>query len=112
MGDYSRDESIFGFSEPVARIAAAAILLVAITVVLSSLPEKSSEWAGYREIIRKFYLLPILLSALWFGARGAASSTAFATLMCGGLAANDWPAELSSQIAQVGEVAVFWLVGA
>lgn len=112
MGDYSREESIFGFSGPAARIVASAILLVAITVALSSLPEKSSEWIRSREIIRKLYLFPILLSAMWFGARGAASSTVFATLVCGGLAGNAWPAEVSSQVERVGEVAVFWLVGA
>jgi putative nucleotidyltransferase with HDIG domain len=112
MGEYSREESIFGFSGPVARIAAAGILLVAITVVLYSLPEKSSEWIRSREMIRKLYLFPILLSAMWFGARGAASSTMFATLVCGGLAGNAWPAEVSSQVERVGEVAVFWLVGA
>jgi putative nucleotidyltransferase with HDIG domain len=111
MGEYSREESIFGFSGPAARIAAAAILLVAITVVLYSLPEKSSEWIRSREVIRKLYLCPILLSAMWFGARGAASSTVFATLVCGGLAGNAWPAEVSSQVERVGEVAVFWLVG-
>lgn len=77
MGDYSLEESIFGFSGPAARIAAAAILL----------------------------------SSMWFGASGAFSSTAFATLVCGGLAGNEWPAEVSSQIGRVGEVAVFWLVG-
>ena len=112
MGDYSREESIFGFSGPVARIAAAAILLVAITVVLISLPEKSSEWIRSREMIRKLYLFPILLSAMWFGARGAASSTVFATFVCAGLGGNAWPAEVSSQVERVGEVAVFWLVGA
>ncbi len=112
MGEYSREESIFGFSGPVARVVTVAILLVAVSVVLYSLPEKSSGWVGSREIIRKFYLLPILLSAMWFGARGAASSTAFATLVCAGLAGNDWPSEVSSQIGRVGEVAVFWLVGA
>lgn len=111
MGDYSREESIFGFSGPVARIAAAAILLVAITVVLFSIPEKSSEWLRSREVIRKLYLCPILLAALWFGARGAASSTMFATLVCGGLAGIAWPAEVSSQVVQVGDVAIFWLVG-
>jgi putative nucleotidyltransferase with HDIG domain len=111
MGDYSREETIFGFSGPTARIVAAAILLVATSVVLYSLPEKSFEGIGSREIVRKLYLLPILLCAMWFGARGAASSTAFATLVCGGLASNDWPAEISSQIGRVGEVAVFWLVG-
>jgi putative nucleotidyltransferase with HDIG domain len=62
-------------------------------------------------VIRKLYLIPILLSAMWFGARGAASSTVFATLVCGGLAGIAWPAEVSSQVERVGEVAVFWLVG-
>jgi putative nucleotidyltransferase with HDIG domain len=111
MGDYSREESIFGYSGPVARMAAVAILLVAISVVLYSLPERSSEWIGSREILRKFYLLPILLSAMWFGGRGAISSTVVAMLVCGGLAGSDWPTEVSSQVARVGEVAVFWLVG-
>lgn len=37
MGDYSREESIFGFSGPVTRIVAAAILLVAITVALTKI---------------------------------------------------------------------------
>ena len=111
MGDYSREESIFGFSGPVARFAAAAVLLAAITVALYALPEKSSEWIRSREMIRKLYLIPILLSAMWFGARGAAFSTLFATLVCGGLAGNVWPAEVSSQVERVGEVAVLWLVG-
>jgi putative nucleotidyltransferase with HDIG domain len=112
MGDYSREESIFGFSGPAARIVAAAILLVAITVALSSLPEKSSEWLRSREMIRKLYLFPILLSAMWFGARGAASSTVFASLVCGGLVGNAWPEGVPSQVERIGEVAVFWLVGA
>ena len=112
MGDYSREESIFGFSGPVARIVGAAILMAAITVALYSLPEKSSEWIRSREMIRKLYLIPILLSAMWFGGRGAAFSTVFATLVCGGLAGIAWPAEVSSQVERVGEVAVFWLVGA
>ena len=111
MGEYSREESIFGFSGPMARILAAAILLFAITVALYSLPEKSSEWIRSREMIRKLYLFPILLSAMWFGARGSAFSTAFATIVCVGLAGNAWPVEVSSQVERVGEVAVFWLVG-
>jgi len=111
MGDYSREETIFGFSGPVARLVAAAILLVAITVALYSLPEKSSEWVRSREIIRKLFLLPILLSAMWFGSRGAAFSSVFATFVCAALAVNAWPGEVSSQVEVVGEVAVFWLVG-
>ncbi len=112
MGEYSREESIFGFSGPEARILANAILLIAITVFLYSLPETSSEWIRSREMIRKLYLFPILLSAMWFGVRGAVVSTVFATVVCGGLAGNGWPAEVSPQVERVGEVAVFWLVGA
>jgi len=113
MGEYSREESIFGFSGPASRIVGAAILMVAITIALYSLPEKSSEWLRSREMIRKLFLFPILLSAMWFGSRGAASSTTYATLVCvGGLAGNSWPAEVSSQVERIGEVGVFWLVGA
>jgi len=112
MDGYTREESIFGFSGPAARIIATAILLAAITVALTSLPEKSTEWLRSREMIRKLYLFPILLSSMWFGARGAASSTTFATLVCGGLAGNSWPAEIASQVERIGEVGVFWLVGA
>jgi len=112
MGEYSREESIFGFSGPEVRIFATAILLVAITVFLYSLPETSSEWIRSREMIRKLYLFPILLSAMWFGARGASSSTVFATVVCVGVAGDAWPVEVSSQVERVGEVAVFWLVGA
>jgi putative nucleotidyltransferase with HDIG domain len=49
---------------------------------------------------------------MWFGARGATASTVFATVVCGGLAGNTWPVEVSAQVERVGEVAVFWLVGA
>jgi putative nucleotidyltransferase with HDIG domain len=48
---------------------------------------------------------------MWFGARGAASTTLFATFVCVGLAGIAWPAEVSSQVERVGEVAIFWLVG-
>jgi putative nucleotidyltransferase with HDIG domain len=111
MAHNSKEESIFGFSGPVARYAAVAILLIAITVILNSVPEKASEWIRSREMLRKFYLIPIIFSAMWFGARGAVSSTFFATIVCGGLAGNAWPTEISTQVERVGEVAVFWLVG-
>jgi putative nucleotidyltransferase with HDIG domain len=112
MGGYRRKESIFGFSGPVARVAAAFILTVAITVVLLSLPDRSDEWLRSHEVIRKLYLLPILLCAIWFGTPGAVASTVLATAVCVGLAGVSWPPEVSSQIARIGEVAVFWLVGA
>ncbi len=91
---------------------AAGILMMAVTAALVSVPERSAEWARSQEMVRKLYLLPILLSAAWFGARGAAISTAAATLACLGLAGSSWPAEIRGQVERIGEVGVIWLVGA
>ena len=112
MSRYHRQESIFGYTGPVARAVAAGILMMAITVVLLSLPDRSDEWLRSHEVFRKLYLLPILLCAVWFGTPGAVASTVTATAVCVGLAGLSWPADASSQISRFGEVAVFWLVGA
>ena len=112
MGGHPREESIFGFSGPSARIAVGIILMAAITVALYSLPEKSSEWLQSREMVRKLFLFPILLCAAWFGSRGAATSTMFATVISVGLPGNTWPEELPSQVHRIGELGVYWLVGA
>ena len=87
MDDFSREESIFGFSGPMAQHGRRHPPGVAITVVLYSLPEKSSEWIRSREMIRKLYLFPILLSAMWFGALGAHPRRP-SPRSC----ARDWPA--------------------
>jgi putative nucleotidyltransferase with HDIG domain len=112
MEGYPHQEPIFGFSGPVARGVAVGILMVAITVALLSLPEQSEQWIRSREMVRKLYLFPILLCASWFGGSGAAVSTVAATAVCAGLAGSSWPSEVSGQVARIGEVGVFWLVGA
>ncbi len=112
MGEFERHEPIFGFTGPVARGVAACILIAAITAALVSLPEQSAEWLRSREMIRKLYLLPILLCAAWFGARGAAASTVVATLVCVGVPGSFWPADVPTRVERVGEIAVLWLVGA
>ena len=112
MGDFRRHESIFGFSGPAARAVAAGIMMAAITVVLLSLPTRSGEWLPPHELVRKLYLLPILLCAMWFGSRGTLVCISGATVACLAPWGSPWPAEISAQFARVGEVAVFWLVGA
>jgi putative nucleotidyltransferase with HDIG domain len=112
MGDLRPKEPIFGYTGPVARILAACILTAGITAVVVSLPERSPEWIRSQELVRKLYLLPILLSAAWFGGRGAAIATAGATLVCMGLIGSPFPDQLPAQVERVGEVGVFWLVGA
>ncbi len=104
-------ETIFGFSTPVAKGITVFLLLAAVTVIMFAVPEDSENWHGSRGLIQKFYFLPLMLGAAWFGIRGAVFATAAAT----GVAA--WMIFASQgtpnvQIERMGEVGVFWLVGA
>lgn len=104
-------ESIFGFSGPVARASAVAVLIAAVTVFFYSVPEHAEEWHRSRGLIQKMFFFPLLLAAAWFGARGAVAATAAATAVSGAMIVHSWPGEVGIQVERMGEVCVFWLVG-
>jgi putative nucleotidyltransferase with HDIG domain len=104
-------EKIFGFSGPAAKAVAISVLMVAVTVFLFSLPEQSPEWHQSRDLVRKLFFIPLLLSAAWFGGPGAAASTAVVTGICGVSVVLGWSTDLAIHVSQVGELGVFWLVG-
>lgn len=105
-------DTIFGFSTPIAKGAAVIILTVAVTVFLFSVPDNGEGWRGTRALVQKFYFLPLLLAAAWFGIRGAVAATAAVTAVMAGLIGANWPGQLEVQVERMGEVGVFWLVGA
>jgi len=107
-----RQETIFGFSGTMARSLTVAVLMTGIVAALASVPARSPEWAQSEALLRKLFLIPILLCATWFGVRGAAIGTAAATVICLGAAGSPWPETMTGQAERVGEIAVFWLVGA
>ncbi len=110
MSPPARDK-IFGFSTPIAKGAAVFVLMAAVTVFLFSVPEDSEGWHGSRGLIQKFYFLPLMLAAAWFGIRGAVAATTAVTAISVWLtfASRGVP---TVQIERLGEVGVFWLVGA
>jgi len=110
--DLQQEEKIFGFSGTASRTFTVVVIMAAVAVAMISIPEKSQEWARSQELVRKLFLIPILLCASWFGSRGAAVATAVATVMCFVQSGSNWPAELSAQVGRIGEVGIFWLVGA
>ena len=112
MRGVRRAETIFGFSGTLARSLTVALLLASITIVLVAIPARSPQWANSQELLRKLYLMPILLCASWFGARGAAVGTAVAMVACLGLVGSPWPTDIADQAGRVGEMGIFWLVGA
>jgi putative nucleotidyltransferase with HDIG domain len=112
MSQVRRQETVFGFSGTLAKSLAVAVLMAGVTVARVSVPENSTQWAHSQDLIRKLYLMPILLCASWFGARGAAIGTAVAMAACLGLVGSPWPEEMQEQAGRIGEMGIFWLVGA
>ncbi len=110
MPSFDRD-TIFGFSTPVAKGAAILLMLAAVTVFLFAVPEDTEGWHGSRGLIQKFYFLPLMLAAAWFGFRGAVAATTTVTGVAVWLTAAS-PGLPGVQIERLGEVGVFWLVGA
>lgn len=104
-------EKIFGFSGPAARAVAVSVLMIAVTVFLFSLPVQSPEWHQSRDLVRKLFFIPIVLSAAWFGGPGAAASTGMVSGICGISVASGWSEDLAARVGQMGELGVFWLVG-
>ncbi len=104
-------ETIFGFSTPVVKGAAVFLLMAAVTIFLFAVPEDSESLHGSRGLIQKFYFLPLMFAAAWFGIRGAVISTTAVTAVAAWLtfASRGVP---TVQIERLGEVGVFWLVGA
>ncbi len=111
MSSPARD-TIFGFSTPIAKGATVLLLLVAVSAFLFSVPEDSDGWQGARGLIQKFYFLPLLLAASWFGFRGAVVATTAVTAVMVGLIVTNWAGAPEVHIERMGEVGVFWLVGA
>ncbi len=110
MSSPARD-TIFGFSTPVTKGATVVLLMAAVTVFLFSVPEDSATLHGSRGLIQKFYFLPLMLAAAWFGIRGAVLATTAVTAVTVWLTFAS-QAVPTAQIERLGEVGVFWLVGA
>lgn len=62
-------------------------------------------------ILRKFYILPPVMAAAWFGLRGACVTALVVSLFFILHAFLDWPGNYMEQANQVGELVGFWVAG-
>ncbi len=60
--------------------------------------------------LRKLFILPIVLSAIWFEFRGAIIAAAFVTIVYLPHVFLQWSGNLTENINQLGEVATAWIV--
>jgi len=63
-------------------------------------------------VLRKFYFLPPVIAAAWFGLRGACATAMAVSVLLIAHAFMDWPGNYMEQANQVGELIGFWVAGA
>ncbi len=106
------NDAIFGFSGPFTKALAVFLIMAAVALFFFSLPADADEWLRSRSLAMKLFLFPILLSSAWFGVPGAMATTSIVTGINGGYILLEWPGETAVQVGRMGEIGVFWLVGA
>lgn len=62
-------------------------------------------------LLRKLFIVPILMSAIWFGLRGAALTTAIVSAFYLPHILLAWSGRIGENINQLGEIATYWIVG-
>lgn len=62
-------------------------------------------------LLRKLFIVPILLGAIWFGIRGALVSAGIVSAVYSPYIFLAWSGRLAENLNQSGEIITFWIVG-
>lgn len=84
--------------------------LVGIAVAHWLTPIDAFHFHSLHLVMRKLFLVPVVLAAVWFGLRGALFSAVAATLLYLPHVAYQWDGQVVENINQLGEVGSVWLV--
>ncbi len=92
------------------------VLFLAGTIAVIALlhyltPTEPHSFHKLHIILRKFYLLPPVMAAAWFGLRGGCAAALVVSLLFTLHAFLDWPGNYMEQANQVGELVGFWVAG-
>jgi putative nucleotidyltransferase with HDIG domain len=93
------------------RIVVLAIIIVLIASLHYLTPTEPHSYHMLHIILRKFYLLPPVMAAGWFGLRGGCIAASAVSLLFILHAFLDWPGNYMEQANQIGELAGFWVAG-
>ncbi|NNF64191.1 MAG: HD domain-containing protein [Acidimicrobiia bacterium] len=92
------------------RTAVIAALLLLVSAVHFVTPVESLLFHGVHVVMRKLFVLPVVLGAAWFQLRGAVIAATVATLLFSMHAAVQWHGHTPENINQAGEVISIWIV--
>ena len=92
------------------RISVLVLLLLAIAAAHWFTPIDTAHFHGLHLVLRKLFILPVVLAAVWFGLRGTLLSAGAATLLYLPHVVYQWDGQVTENINQLGEVGSVWLV--
>lgn len=95
-----------------ARSAIVGLLLVAVASAHWLIPVEATSYHAIHVAMRKMFLAPVVLAAVWFGLRGALLAMAGATTLYLPHVIYQWSGRSAENLNQVGEIAGGWLVAA
>ncbi len=93
------------------RAAIIGILLLTVGLAHWLVPVDLHFLHGVHVVMRKVFILPVVLAAIWFQMRGAMLAATVATLIYLPHVWLQWAGYTQENISQLGDVAVFWVVG-
>lgn len=95
------------------RAKAAAILapILVLGVLHWTTPTHDYPLRAVHILLRQLFAVPIVLAAIWFGARGVLVSGLVITAIYVPHILLQWSHDLGENVTQAGEVALIWLIG-
>lgn len=107
----------FGFDEQVdatstrRRWLVIGLLIAAIMIWHGATPLTPGWMHAAHILLRKLFVVPILLAAIWFGMRGAIIAATVVSLVYLPYMLVAWSGRVAENMNQGGEVVTFWIVG-
>lgn len=92
------------------RILLVSLVLLLVTATHWLTPTGPLGLHALHIVMRKLFILPIVLAAVWFSFRGALLTVAIATILYLPHVALQWSGQAVENINQLGELASLWIV--
>lgn len=92
------------------RISVLVFLSVTVAAVHWLMPTDTVHFHTLHLLMRKLFLFPVVLAAVWFGLRGGMVSAATVTLLYLPHIAFQWSGRLLENLNQLGEIGSVWMV--
>jgi HD-GYP domain-containing protein (c-di-GMP phosphodiesterase class II) len=93
------------------RVGLLVVLLLVIAVAHWGLPTTPHALHAMHVVLRKLFIVPIVLAGAWFGIRGAVVAAAVSTVLYAPHVLLNWSGQTGENLNQAADIGLFWIVG-